>query len=373
MIKSLGQNKYRFVVSVTNNKKRKRFTTTVVCRGGKRELKRLYDEFEKECRKTPVTDVTVKRLLENHIKHCNVMGRKQTTIHGYEVCAERVYSSVGDILAKELTTARLEEIIAEMSDNGLSAKTIRNTVGLLSAAYEHAIAIKQLRENPCNNVSLPKGEPRDVRILYINEIQEFLNAISDVDLNEKVAYELALFMGLRRSEILGLKESDVNIASGLIYVHSTRHRVNGSDIEQTTKTKRSTRVLAIPDILLVDIAMLLKAHGEFPHEKTDYLIQDGFGNVINPQTLASRLSRLEKSKGLPHVTLHGLRHTYASLLHSQGVDMAMISQELGHSNLATTMNIYTHVFQSMTNASRGIANTINAFTNDRGISRAQIN
>lgn len=70
---------------------------------------------------------------------------------------------------------------------------------------------------------------------------------------------------------------------------------------------------------------------------------------------------LEAEKGLPNVTLHGLRHTYASLLHSQGVGMAHISAELGHSNLTTTANIYTHIFQSATNASRGIANTINNF------------
>ena len=206
----------------------------------------------------------------------------------------------------------------------------------------------------------------------MNEIQDFLYAISDVDLNEKVAYELALFLGLRRSEILGLKESDIDIANRVIFVHSTRHRVNGKDIEQTTKTKRSTRVLALPDILLTDIAMLLEMHKQFSYEKVDYLIQDGFGNALGGQALASRLARLEARKGLPHVTLHGLRHTYASILHSQGVDMANISAELGHSNLATTMNIYTHILNSPTNSSRGIADTINTFTLYEGISGAYL-
>ena len=164
---------------------------------------------------------------------------------------------------------------------------------------------------------------------------------------------------MRRSEILGLKESDVDIVQGLIYVHSTRHRVDGEDIEQDTKTKRSTRVLALPDILILDLARLLEVHRQFQYEKVDYLIQDGFGNALGVQALSSRLARLEKRKGLPNVTLHGLRHTYASLLHSQGVDMANISANLGHGNLTTTMNIYTHIFQSPTNASRGIASTIN--------------
>ena len=360
MIKELEKGKARLIVSVGGRAERKRFCKTVTYKT-KKELKKLYDEFEAECQNEPLSDITVKDLLESYVSHCKTLGRKATTIHGYEVTAERCYSSIGTILAKNLTTYRLEKFVAEMGDNNLSAKTIKNTIGLLSAAYDHAIFIGQLDTNPCKRISLPKLTPKDIRIFYLDEIPKFLEAIADVDLNERCAYELALFLGLRRSEILGLRESDVDIAKGLIYVHNTRHRVDGVDIEQDTKTKKSTRILALPDILILDLARLLETHRQFKYESVDYLVQDGFGNALNGQALSSRLSRLEQKHGLPNVTLHGLRHTYASLLHSQGVDMANISAELGHSNLATTMNIYTHIFQSATNASRGIANTINDF------------
>lgn len=370
MIKELGQNKYRFIVSVGGRTDRRRYCKTVTHKGGKKALQKMYDEFEAECQNEPLSDVTVKSLLESYVSHCKTLGRKATTIHGYEITAERCYPLIGAILAKSLTTYRLEKFVAEMGDNSLSAKTIKNTIGLLSAAYDHAIFIGQLDSNPCKRVSLPQGQPRDIRILYLEEMPRFLETIADVDLNEKVAYELALFLGLRRSEIIGLKESDVDIVQGLVYVHNTRHRVDGVDIEADTKTKKSTRVLALPDILILDLARLLEIHRQFPYEKTDFLIQDGVGNPLNGQALASRLARLEKKNGLPNVTLHGLRHTYASLLHSQGVDMANISAELGHSNLATTMNIYTHIFQSATNASRGIANTINEFVEIGGKSVA---
>lgn len=360
MIKELGKGKARLIVSVGGRTDRRRFCKTVTYQT-KKELRKLYSDFEAECQKMPLTDITVRDLLESYIAYCRTLGRKATTLHGYEVTAERCYPLIGAILAKSLTTYRLEKFVAEMGDNNLSAKTIKNTVGLLSSAYDHAIFIGQLTENPCKRLSLPKLTPKDIRIFYLDEIPSFLEAIVDVDLNEKVAYELALFLGLRRSEILGLKEADVDIVKGLIYVHSTRHRVDGEDVVQDTKTKRSTRILALPDILILDLARLLETHRQFQYEKVDYLIQDGFGNALNGQALSSRLSRLEKKHGLPNVTLHGLRHTYASLLHSQGVDMANISAELGHSNLATTMNIYTHIFQSATNASRGIANTINDF------------
>lgn len=369
MIKELEKGKARLIVSVGGRADRRRYCKTVTYKT-KKELKKLYDEFEAECQKTPLSDITVKDLLESYVSHCRTLGRKATTIHGYEVTAERCYSLLGTILAKSLTTYRLEKFVAEMGDNGLSPKTIKNTIGLLSAAYDHAIFIGQLTENPCKRITLPKQQPKDIRILYIEEIPKFLEVISDVDLNEKVAYELALFLGLRRSEILGLREADVDIVKGLVYVHNTRHRVDGEDIEQDTKTKRSTRILALPDILILDLARLMEIHRQFEYEKTDFLIQDGFGNPLGHQALASRLARLEKKKGLPNVTLHGLRHTYASLLHSQGVDMANISANLGHGNLTTTMNVYTHIFQSASNASRGIANTINEFTQIGGKSVA---
>ena len=369
MIKELEKGKARLIVSVGGRTDRRRFCKTVTYKT-KRELKKLYDEFEAECQNEPLSDITVKDLLKSYVSHCKTLGRKATTIHGYEVTAERCYPLIGTILAKDLTTYRLEKFVAEMGEKRLSAKTVKNTVGLLSAAYDHAIFIGQLESNPCKRVALPKQQPKDIRIFYLDEIPKFLEAIADVDLNEKCAYELALFLGLRRSEILGLRESDVDIVQGLVYVHNTRHRVDGEDIEQDTKTKKSTRILALPDILILDLARLLETHRQFPYEKVDYLIQDGVGNALGGQALSSRLTRLEQKHGLPNVTLHGLRHTYASLLHAKGVDMANISAELGHSNLATTMNIYTHIFQSATNASRGIANTINEFTKIGGKSVA---
>lgn len=361
MIKELGQNKYRFIVSVGGRTNRRRFCKTVTHKGGKKALQKMYDEFEAECQNEPLTDITVKDLLESYVSHCKTLGRKAETIRGYQTTAKRCYPLIGTILAKSLTTYQLEKFVAQMGDNGLSAKTIKNTIGLLSAAYDHAIFIGQLESNPCKRVSKPQGQPRDVRILYVDEIPKFLEVISEVDLNEKVAYELALFLGLRRSEIIGLRESDVDIIKGMIYVHNTRHRVDRVNIEQDTKTVKSTRTLALPDILILDIARLMEMHRQFEYTSTDFLVQNGCGEPLNGQALASRLERLEKRRGLPHVTLHGLRHTYASLLHAQGVDMANISAELGHSNLATTMNIYTHIFKSASNASRGIANTVNEF------------
>lgn len=361
MIESLGKNRYRFIVNVGSGKGRKRRTKTVVHKGGKKELQRMYERFEDECKNKPLADLTLGDIIELKIEHGKSLNLKAHTIRGYKACQKRFTDDYKRLKAQKVSTYHIEKIIAQMTADGLASKTIRNTIGFLSAAYEHAIAIGQVTENPCKRATLPKGKSRDIRILYQNEIQPFLLALAEEPLDDKVAYELALFLGLRRSEILGLKESDIDLNRRLIFIHNTRHRVEAKNIEQDTKTVKSTRILALPDILVTDIYLLMQLHKSLPFQHTDYLIQNGVGEIITPQALASRLNRFEKRKGLPHVTLHGLRHTYASLLHSQGVDMAMISAELGHSNLSTTMNIYTHIFDSASNASKQIADTINNF------------
>lgn len=362
MIQELGKGKARLIVSFGSGDNRQRFCKTVTYKT-KKELKQMYEDFEEECKNTePTSDITVKELVDSYIAYCKALGRKKTTLNGYRIASQRLQPSVERTLAKNCTTYQLEKFVAEMSSNGLASKSIRNTIAVLSAAFRHAVKVGQLKENPCELLTIPKGKPREIRILYLDEIQDFLYAIADCDLNEKVAYELALFLGLRRSEILGLKESDVDIVSGMVHIHNTRHRIDEEDYDSDTKTERSERTLALPDILLMDIARLLEVHRQFPYEKTDYLIQDGFGNPLGGQALSSRLVRLEEEKGLPHVTLHGLRHTYASLLHASGVDMAQISAELGHSNLATTVNIYTHILKTPSQSSRGIASAINKIT-----------
>lgn len=142
-------------------------------------------------------------------------------------------------------------------------------------------------------------------------------------------------------------------------ISKTRHHIDGKDVVQGTKTEKSHRTLAIPDFIIADIVALIEKNNSVPYEHTDYLIQDGFGKPLGPSCLTQHLPRLEKAAGLPNVSLHDLRHTFASMLNNAGVDIAMISRELGHSNLTTTLNVYTHVFGNINDSSRNIADSLN--------------
>lgn len=357
MIEVLGKNKAKLIVSMGSGADRKRKSKTVTFTS-KKELERMHQRYIDEVHHNPLIDTTVAELLESYINGRKVLGVKQTTLHGYEVTAERLYSRFKGIKATDLTSYQVQTFINDMSEK-YSAKTIRNTISLLSSAYDNAIRLGQLSKNPCKMVTLPKKEQPKIDIFDNEQIAVFLNALDQERLDYKVAYQLALFCGLRRSEILGLQEKHINVPFRCVTVEQSRHNVKGSDYVQTTKTESSHRTIAVPDFVMENIIELLDVHNSFQYKHTDYLIQNGFGQPMTPSALTSQIYRIEERAGLPHVSLHDLRHTFASMLNNANVDIAMISRELGHSNINVTLGIYTHAFGNVAQSSRDIADRLN--------------
>lgn len=357
MIEVLGKNKAKLIVSMGSGADRKRKSKTVTFTS-KKELERMHQRFIDEVHHNPLIDTTVKELLESYINGRKVLGVKQTTLHGYDVTAERLYSRFKGIKATDLTSYQVQTFINDMSEK-YSAKTIRNTISLLSSAYDNAIRLGQLSKNPCKMVTLPKKEQPKIDIFDNEQIAVFLDALDDERLDYKVAYQLALFCGLRRSEILGLQEKHINVPFRCVTVEQSRHNVKGSDYVQTTKTESSHRTIAVPDFVMENIIELLDVHNSFQYKHTDYLIQNGFGQPMTPSALTTQIYRIEERAGLPQVSLHDLRHTFASMLNNANVDIAMISRELGHSSINITLGIYTHAFGNVAQSSRDIADRLN--------------
>ena len=174
--------------------------------------------------------------------------------------------------------------------------------------------------------------------------------------------ELALFCGLRRSEILGLQYSDV---SDTVTISKVRHRVGDKDVVSTPKTASSNRTLALPSFLQNHIKELKIEQSKRPAH-SDYLIQDDFGQPVTQWWVRSHLDDLISENDLPHVTMHGLRHTCASMLIAKGVPIADVSAQLGHSSIDITLRTYTHLFTDPTTASRHISNVMEGIVAPNG-------
>ena len=170
-------------------------------------------------------------------------------------------------------------------------------------------------------------------------------------------YSLGALTGMRRSELAGLKWPDIDTKSGWLRVVRVRQRIYGHGIvEGQPKTHRSRRTVALSrsavsvleSIKMNQIEMRLKAGPIWQH--TDYIFTMENGAPIDPDNLSREFRRIVREAGLPHGTLHGLRHAYATALLSANVHPAVVQSALGHSSIALTIDTYSHVIPGLEEA-----------------------
>jgi integrase len=147
----------------------------------------------------------------------------------------------------------------------------------------------------------------------------------------------------RRSEVCGIKWSDINLESGTVYIQRSVVKCGGYDILiHDTKTAKSRRLIPIPEMLL-DVLKALKGStgGQ------EYLFARPNGQPIYPESIYDCLKILGKRIGVPTITVHMLRHTVASLLLEAGENPKVVQELLGHSSISITLDIYSHLIPGM--------------------------
>ncbi len=344
--------------------KPQRFYKTVTYTS-KRNAEKQYRDFEREVidGKKKESSIKLSKMMDDYIESRKRKGVHTTTITGYTSIKKRVEETIGDPIASKVTRKMVDEWIGKLSAD-LKPKTVKNIVTFLSACYQRAVELEILEKNPCKRAELPEQSSKERLILTHEDIRPFYEALQDhyyEDPDLVVVLELALFCGLRRSEICGLKVENIDPVNKTVHVDDARHRTAGKVVSgEGTKTTRSNRVLSLPEFVYNDIMELIDTHEENARidknlPNPEYLILGVCGDPINPDVLYKRLKRFEKKYELPAVNLHGLRHTYASMLKWLGRDLVEISGQLGHTQYSTTLDLYTHLFQRAAIASRSIA------------------
>ena len=228
-----------------------------------------------------------------------------------------------------------------------SLKTMLHSI-LARAVQERLIPINYATKEYTKSVTGTKGKKE----IYdtIEDIREFVaKANEEKDIRKKVAFLIGLNLGLRGAEIAGLEWKDIDFENEIISINKNTMYVNGFGIiTKTTKNNSSTRVIRLPS----NLVSLLKEykvwwdeekarHGDL-WEKTDRLFIQNCGKDMSNATISNWLKKFELDNNLKHVTLHGLRHTNITMQITNGVDIKTVSARVGHSDIQTTLNIYSH-------------------------------
>ena len=206
-----------------------------------------------------------------------------------------------------------------------------------------------LSVNHAQYVDLPRAQSRELTVWAPRELRTFLDDVIEDDRDAALFYLIA-FTGLRRGETLGLRWSDVELDLGQLHVRQ-QLTVDGSALtEGPPKSDKGIRTIFLDDEMIRQLrrwSVAQAAEHLLLGEQPTLVFTRPDGRPLAPDHIYRRLMRRSAAIGLPRIRLHDLRHTHASHALAAGVPMKVVSERLGHSSLAVTANIYTHVLPSV--------------------------
>ena len=259
------------------------------------------------------------------------------------------------LLLRDVTPKHIQDYYTyEMDVCGVSANTVIHRHANIRKALQYAYRTDLIESNPADKVQRPRKERFEVIPYKEAELDALFRAVKGTNLELGVI--LAAFYGLRRSEVCGLKWSAIDFERKTITI---RHTVTQAMVDgkitliekDRTKTKSSHRTLPLVkpfEDLLYAIRDKQDANRRicgdcYCKNYKDYVYVNEMGELIKPNYLTQAFPEFLEKNRLRRIRFHDLRHSCASLLYSQGVALKDILEWLGHSDIATTSNIYTHL------------------------------
>jgi integrase len=297
-----------------------------------------------------VHSLTVGEYLETWLTGKHALKPKTMSLYR-DFITNYLVPNLGHIRLLELRAHHLDRMYANivlgMRGRPLSPSTIRRVHAVLRSALNSAVKRRLIPYSPAEHIELAPENPKRPKPWTAEQCQTFLRDIADDRLAN--LYHLILVTGMRRGEAIGLRWEDVDLEGQCLFVVQQITEVHGHSVVGTPKTRRGTRLVPIDDNTIA----LLRRH----HEAQDvehvawgpawndaglvFTREDG--RPLRPEYATRHFQALAKTAGLPAIRLHDLRHTNASLALQAGVDMKVVSERLGHSQMSITADLYTHV------------------------------
>lgn len=278
---------------------------------------------------------------------------RKTTYAQYESLTRlHVKPALAGHKVRDLQAADIQRLLNDELATGLSARTVRLLHTVLHASLKQAALEGIVIRNVADYVRKPRGPQRQMRVLTQDEMTRLL----DVAAGDRIGPALITLLGtgLRVGELIALQWSDVDLQEGILRVSRSASRVSRGDghteiVIDEPKTLSGRRTIPLP-------APVLEAVKEWRRRQAEERLQSGehwhdtglvftgyLGVMLDRSNIRRSLDRLCRQAGIPHVGIHALRHTFATRMLEAGVPARIVQEMLGHSRVAVTLDIYTHV------------------------------
>ena len=329
-----------------------------------KELQRQATLFEEKIKTGRYVDASTKFQDFAEERWFSDYGKEQLrdrTYYRYKSLAVRTYQAIGHIPLCKLQPHHLIEFYQQLAEPGqnqrtggpLAPKTIKHYHTFISSVLERAYKWGVILENPAHRVDSPKAQKKELDFLEEEEILQLLEALGQEPVEHRAMFMLLIYGGIRRSELLGLEWPDIDFSTGVVSIIRTSQYCTEMGIyTDTTKTRESQRSFKLPRNVLdvleqhrrEQARQRLKLGDQWKDYRRLFTQWDGAPMSLNTPYLI--LQKVLKKTGMRQVSLHSLRHSNATLLINQGVNIKAVSGRLGHSQTSTTMEIYAHQIKS---------------------------
>lgn len=294
---------------------------------------------------------TLEEFLREWIKNAEPSLRPKTAFQYRKLMEKHIYPRLGQIALKDINQQRLERYYGDLILEGRGVRTVRYAHSILHRAFEKAVMYGLLVRNPAHGAALPRLHQQEMSVWDDAQVSMFLTAASGS--YYEALYHLAVVTGMRQGELFGLKWSDLQWGTGMLYVQRQVQRVPGkswSFIEPKTRAGRRPLRLG-PESL--DVLRRHKEQQDLEREavgkrwrNNNLIFPNGVGNPMDSDNLRKDFGRVLSEAGLPKIRFHDLRHTAASLMLNNNIPPLVVSRVLGHSRPSTTMDIYAHLYHA---------------------------
>lgn len=297
------------------------------------------------------TRTTVAAHLEEWLRHLAAVGRRPVTVATYrDQIRWYLLPTLGKVPLQKLRADHVQRCYTGLRERGLSPTTVGHAHKVLHGALKHALRLKLVGRNVAADVEPPVPARSPVRVLTGEEVARFLEVAGGHDL--AALWTLLAHTGARQGELLALKWSDLvwDAGDGTGRLTIQRNLVRRFRTLEDPKTARARRTLRLHAEVL-DALRLHRDRQEFVRRKLvegyadqGLIFADTTGGPLVARTVVRQFKRLLRRAGLPETfKFHGGRHTAATLMLTNGVDVPTVAAILGHAQSSTTLNIYGHV------------------------------
>lgn len=285
-----------------------------------------------------------------------------------------VIPRIGSVKLQSVDAGVLNTLYAELhregrrdGKGGLSARTVRYIHTVLHRAFKDAVRWGRLHRNPADAADPPRQQHdegrSEVEAWDKGTLSDFLRRAKGADERWYAAWVVLATTGARRGEVLGLRWSDVDLDAGRLSIRQSLTVVQHEPKFETPKTAKGTRAIAL-DPGTVDVLRSWRKRqleerllmGEGWRDKHGLVFTMPTGELAHPESFSKVFDRRVAAWKFPHLTIHGLRHTWATMALEGGVHPRVVQERLGHSTIAVTLGTYSHVSPTLHDeAARAVA------------------